>query len=470
MVAKDSESESDFPDDDESSDEDEEWGEGPTKLKPWQKKAQEEAKKKKKKVSQLDALDDKSDDDELMEDAKKKAPKIIKPAELEDFLLVTLSRNRIGKWCKEPYFEEAVTNFFVKLFVGENEEGTRCYRLCRIVSVEKSEQPYSLPTKPGRKKEKPVVTDKMLKLDFAGSRKVFPIRLISDNKVNQGDVNKYETAMKANRKQEELLGKREAKKMRKKRDDLIENFTYTNEDIERKLKEKKMKGVSSTNLGLEQTRAANAVEAARGALQDAKSRLEEARDGAEATDAKEEVEIAEENLRIKLDQEKLILEKVKSRREKNKKRAKNWVDVNERANKLNRMADVGLNKPKGVDADKSPSGEVAYNPYARRNVKPKILWQVGQGDEKKENDENKEPTETKGETNTQAPPPLVQEQHGKKAALNQSHQFAIDEESLVQKSFLDGIGGIGAKKKPKKRVRKGMSLAEYQERKAAGTL
>ena len=161
---------------------------------------------------------------------------------------------------------------------------------------------------------------------------------------------------------------------------------------------------------------------------------------------------------------------IASRREKNKKRAKNWVDVNERANKLNRMADVGLNKPKGVDADKSPSGEVAYNPYARRNVKPKILWQVGQGDEKKENDENKEPTETKGETNTQAPPPLVQEQHGKKAALNQSHQFAIDEESLVQKSFLDGIGGIGAKKKPKKRVRKGMSLAEYQERKAAGTL
>jgi RNA polymerase-associated protein RTF1 len=471
IVVKESESESDFGEDDEDSDDDYE-----ETLKPWQKKAQE-AKSKKKTKSQLDEYED-EDDDAVMEEAPKTGSKFVKPAELEDYMLVTISRARLAKWCNEPYFEKAVMKGFVKLFVGENEEGKRCYRLCRIVSVDKSKQPYSLPkAKNASRKEKPIVTDKMLKLDFAGTRKVFPLRLVSDNKLTQSDVSQYETAMKTARKQDDLPGKMEAIKLRRKRDELVENFTYTTEDIEKKLKEKKMKGVSSQNLGLEQTRAANAIEAAQGALTDAKARLEDARDGAETNDAMEDVKIAEESLRIKLEQEILILEKVKSRRERNKSRSNNWVDVNERANKLNRLADVGLDRAKNKGPDKTPSGKETFNPYARRKVKPKNLWQVGQGDEKKENDDNKDseaPTSTKGgangETNINSTPPLVQEQQGKAAALSQSHQFAIDEETLAQTSFLSGIRGLASKKKSKKRVRKGLSLAEYQERKASGTL
>jgi RNA polymerase-associated protein RTF1 len=472
-VVKESESESDFGEDDEDSDDDYE-----ETLKPWQKKAQE-AKSKKKTKSRLDEYED-EDEDEVMEQSTKTSSKFVKPAELEDYMLVTLSRARLAKWCNEPYFEKAVVKCFVKLFVGENEEGKRCYRLCRIVSVDKSKQPYSLPkAKNASRKEKPIVTDKMLKLDFAGTRKVFPLRLVSDNKLIQSDVSQYETAMKTARKQDDLPGKMEAIKLRRKRDELVENFTYTTEDIEKKLKEKKLKGVASTNLGLEQTRAANAIEAAQGALTDAKARLEDARDGAETNDAKEEVKIAEENLRIKFEQEISILKQVKSRRERNKSRSNNWNDVNERANKMNRLADVGLDRAKNKELNKIPSGKETFNPYARRKVKPKNLWQVGQGDEKKEREENEEnkeseaPTSTKetnGEINVNSTPPLVQEQQGKAAALSQSHQFAIDEETLAQTSFLSGIRGLASKKKSKKRVRKGLSLAEYQERKAAGTL
>jgi len=108
-------------------------------LKPWQKKAQE-ARSKKKTKSQLDELDD-EDEDEGMGRAQKTSSKIVKPAELEDYLLITLSRARLGMWCNEPYFETAVLNCYVKLFVGENEEGKRCYRLCRIVNVDTSEKP-----------------------------------------------------------------------------------------------------------------------------------------------------------------------------------------------------------------------------------------------------------------------------------------------------------------------------------------
>ena len=469
VVVRDSEeSASDFGDDDDDEDSDDDYEEVGA-LKPWQKKAQE-AKAKKKTKSRLDEYED-EDEDDAMEETRKTSSKAVKPAEIDEYMLVTISRARLGKWCNEPYFGRAVMNCFVKLFVGENEEGKRCYRLCRIVSVDRSKQPYALPKV---KKEKAVWTDKMLKLDFAGTRRVFALRLVSDNKVTQADVSQYETAMKTARKQDELLGKLEAMKLRRKRDELIQNFTYTTEDIEKKLKEKKMKGQSTTNLGLEQTRVANAVEAAQGALADAKARLEDARGGAAMNDAKEEVKFAQENLEMRFEQERLILKKVKSRRERNKTRSNNWVDVNQRANKMNRLADVGLNKAKNKTAEKSPSGKVAFNPYARRKVKPKNLWQVGQGDEKKEIDDEEaeaaSSTKEVADTNANSTPPLVQEQQGKAAALSQSHQFAIDEETLAQTSFLSGIGGLTSKKKAKKRVRKGLSLSEYQERKESGTL
>jgi hypothetical protein len=55
-------------------------------------------------------------------------------------------------------------------------------------------------------------------------------------------------------------------------------------------------------------------------------------------------------------------------------------------------------------------------------------------------------------------------------ALSESHQFAIDEEGLAQSSLLGSYGLGSSSKSPKTRVRKGLSLAEYLERKEKGTL
>mmetsp|Transcript_9247 Transcript_9247/g.16809 ORF Transcript_9247/g.16809 Transcript_9247/m.16809 type:complete len:150 (-) Transcript_9247:363-812(-) len=149
---------------------------------------------------------------------------------------------------------------------------------------------------------------------------------------------------------------------------------------------------------------------------------------------------------------------------------------------MNRQADVGAFKEKDTAVDRAASGKPVFNPYARRKVKPKILWEVGQKEEKKDGEEKKDTEvatagpnaapQTNGEKNADADstPPLVQEQHGKAAALSQSHQFNIDEEIMAQSSFTTGIGGLTSKKSIANRVRKGLSLAEYQERKGAGTL
>ena len=73
-------------------------------------------------------------------------------ADLEHYHKVTLPRRRLARWCNEPFFTDAVRGCFVKLFIGENEDGKRCYRLCKIVDV-KADKQYELPR---IKNEKPV--------------------------------------------------------------------------------------------------------------------------------------------------------------------------------------------------------------------------------------------------------------------------------------------------------------------------
>lgn len=466
-------SESDFGDDDEDSDDDyEEAG----ALKPWQKKAQEA--RKAKKTSQLDELDDEDEDVEMDDAEKKRHDRVVKPAELFDYEMITLPRRRLGKWCNEPFFDQAVLKCFVKLFVGEDPDGKRCYRLCRIVEIGTSKQAYQLPQV---KKETPVSTSKMLMLQFGSNTKLFPLRLVSDAKPTQADVNQYETAMKTARLQDEIVSKGEAIRLRRLQDELINNFTYTTEDVERQLKENKKKGATTGNLGLEQTRAAIAVQAAKNALMDAKAKLRLATDSTEINDAEEKVATAQKMLEQRLYEEGTILSKVQGRKTRlvNRSTDRSWAKVNERAIRTNQQADSGAFKEKSKPAEQSGDGQPVFNPYARRKVKPKILWEVGQKEEKKDGDEKKDntaPSSSKeanaggGDKDADSTPSLVHEDHGKAAALSQSHQFNIDEEILSQTSFSSGIRGLGRKKKAVARSRKGISLSDYQEQKAAGML
>jgi RNA polymerase-associated protein RTF1 len=481
--ADDEESESDFGDDDDDSDDDYD------ELKPWQKaaKAQEAANKRQKRSStksQLDLYEDEEEEDEDGVDevdadggrrgTKAKVPKAEVSADLEDFLKVTLSRRRLGMWCHEPFFAEAVIGSYVKLFIGQDENGKKCYRLCRIIGVTTISKPYDLPAV-GRN-VKPVRTDKMLTLRFQKSVKDFYIKLVSDNKVDESDVNQYITAMKGARLDDEILGKREATRIRRRRDELTTNYTYTKEDIDKNIKERKKKGQPMSNLGAEQTRVEIEVQAAREKVENAKRMLLEASES-QQREAEELLRDAQRYLDKKLQEEEDLIEKVKHRKDKLKSQTtfRQWAKVNERAIRTNRQADVGAFKEKETTVELNANGKPVFNPYARRKVKPKILWEVGQKDEKKQDGDATGTASGAAKNNTaldqtiESAPSLVQEQNRKAAALSQSHQFTIDEEILAQTSFTSGMAGLRRKKAPM-RVRKGLSLAEYQERKAAGSL
>lgn len=311
-----------------------------------------------------------------------------------------------------------------------------------------------------------VMTDKLLKLQFGKNEKIFPIRLISDNRADETDVSLYVNEMKNQR--EQVLSRKEANKIRRKQDELVSTYTYTTEDIETNLRNRKKKGQSAANLGLEQTRTAIAVQAARAALKDAKHQAGTGDDDGGA------IAIAEKALQLQLEEEQIVLEKVKNRKNRLTQRGKDkkWAKVNARALEMNQKLDRGALKDKD-DKLKQEEEEAKpkFNPYARRKVKPKILWEVGQKEDKKEveSKDTAVPAEST-EKEKDATPSLVQEHQEKAAALSQSHQFAIDEEILVQSSFTNGITGLSAKKTVRKRARKGLSLNDYLEQKATGTL
>lgn len=115
-------------------------------VKPWQKK------KPTKTSSRLDKDEEVAASDE--EDTAFQPEKEIVEAELEDYMQITLPRRRLARWCIEPYFDQAVDGCFVRLFIGESEDGKKCYRLCEIVDVEKGKTEYKFPV--SSSKDKPV--------------------------------------------------------------------------------------------------------------------------------------------------------------------------------------------------------------------------------------------------------------------------------------------------------------------------
>ena len=160
------------------------------------------------------------------------------------------------------------------------------------------------------------------------------------------------------------------------------------------------------------------------------------------------------------------------------------------------MADYEAYKQQREQEKKEAAAQGApkFNPYARRKVKPKILWEVGQ---KADEDDNKDKAQAEdaaaagtagaggsggsgGGTAAQASSDGPKETNvpGKEnAAEIVNDDFAIDDELLVRggtDSLLAAAISGGANATTGRtggvRVRKGLSFAEYQKAKEVGHL
>lgn len=467
---KDEKEDSDYDygdDDDDDSDVDADY-------KPWAEKN--------KKETRLERMA-RDDSDQSDDEDKVTGNQVFEEADLDEYRLVTIPRRRLARWCNEPYFEKAVMDFYVRLAIGRDQRTQKpCYRLCKIVGIKSSTQ-YQFPQM-GNSNDKPVLTNKWLHLKFGESSKWFKMLAISDSKPTREDVALSVNQVKNRRGgAHEILSKREAKKMRKMQDELVTNYTYTAEDIEKAITEKKALGKSISNIAAEKTKAAIAVKAAETQLEEAKALeselqrklLEVDSAGEQLIDdqlqlAKERIEELTENLRKELENQNKIIEAEKLRRQRLGNN-RNWAKVNERAKAANKVADVEAYKNE-IIARRENSEQGSKDLFARRKVKPQILWEVGQGTEVKSENRNVQKDKTEEATrddknNTGKGRDETRERSNKsnKKLTDQINDLVIEEEVIAA-----GLIGLNQKKVVTNRIRKGISFQEYVERKAAGTL
>ena len=313
---------------------------------------------------------------------------------------------------------------------------------------------------------------------------------ISDHRPSQDDVTQLVNVLRTERKSDEILTKKRANKLRKRQDELVNNYTYTKDDIDMLVKEKKKRSKKSLNIGLEKTRIALAVQAAKDEVEEAKRRVEDAEVEAAAeansdmTDlvednvkkAKEALETAEKKLEENIEEQKRIQQEDQERtnRLKQSSKVQNWVKVNQRAKLANRNADFEAFKEEQARKKMQGAAEPKFDPYARRRQKPKNLWEVGgpnkQSDKEVVEEEKKETTERDdanvgkevGGENKREEIPEPQ----KLVIPGQANKFVFDDDIAIGDFNLGGIGS----KKVRTRTRKGLSLDDYQARKTDGTL
>lgn len=459
----------------------------------WQKLSKQQKK------SQVDDIsEDEGEDEENRREGVERRTEDA-DAELEDYHKVYIPRRRLMRWCNEPYFENAITNFYVRLGVGRDSKTQKpCYRLCKIVEVVTKEE-YSFPQIENQPRVK---TDKHLLLAFGQHTRQYKMVQVSEKRPTAEDVKNLVGQLKTNRMNDEMLTKKAAAKLRKQQDNLVNHYVYTTEDIDRAVAAGKKLGKVSVNIAAEKTRVGIQVKGAEAAVADAKGRLQDAEvERMEADDsvvamaeqkvekAKEAVEEAEKRLQESIEEQNRLakMDEQRMRRIKGSKKNQDWVKVNQRAKLANRNADFEAFKKEQL-ARQTNQAEPKFDPYARRRVKPKNLWEVGgakksgggggadeatgggdgsgnkeaapiERDDSKEN-EKRDVAQLKDGGGAQQPQKWV-------LPRQSSNAFTFDDDLAVGGDIM--LGGLG-KKKALVRKRKGISLDEYQERKKSGTL
>ena len=415
------------------------------------------------------------------EEEQAKKPHYGIEAVYEDYKTICLPRRRLARWCNEPFFEKAVINSFVRFGLGIHKQTKKqVYLFCKVVGVVPSSQRYAFPKIAGHKKE--ITTDKLLKVEH-GEIKTVKMYMVSDSAPTESEVSIYIHQLKDTRK--EVLMKNEIRKIRKNTVETVTNYKYTKDDIDR-IVEKKKKVSVARNIGLEKTRIETEVQSAREALTEATERLTELENnfmsGNEEIQkdkimiAQNDVTEAKKLLDAALAEKQRILEADELRKRKimTSSKVQNWVKVNQRAKEKNRTADYLSYK----DQAKNDQSSKEFDPFARRKVKPDILWEVGQSKDKTDVVETVSDTRDapiadstmdakNGEKENKKKLDFLNSQ---KELLGKRHQFAIDEEVLARTSRMNGTDITGENNGRRERIRKGLSLAEYQAMKAAGSL
>uniref|UniRef100_A0A0W0F0V2 Plus3 domain-containing protein n=1 Tax=Moniliophthora roreri TaxID=221103 RepID=A0A0W0F0V2_MONRR len=94
------------------------------------------------------------------------------PVTMVDFESVRLDRYKLSKHCMAPWFDRYVEGAYVRYLIGNDDDGTPVYRICRIERLnEEPVKPYKI---------EGVLFDRTVELAYGSSKKAFPLDKVSN--------------------------------------------------------------------------------------------------------------------------------------------------------------------------------------------------------------------------------------------------------------------------------------------------
>ncbi|EEB99140.1 hypothetical protein MPER_01235, partial [Moniliophthora perniciosa FA553] len=94
------------------------------------------------------------------------------PVTMADFESVRLDRLKLSKHCMSPWFDRYVEGAYIRYLIGNDEDGTPVYRICRIERLnEEPVKPYKI---------EGVLFDRTVELAYGNSKKAFPLDKVSN--------------------------------------------------------------------------------------------------------------------------------------------------------------------------------------------------------------------------------------------------------------------------------------------------
>ena len=308
------------------------------------------------------------------EEEEEEDPRADEDIEPDEVRGMVVSRNRLAHWAEEPFFDERVVGFYVKVSLGPDDNGVPVYRLGRIAQVGEATSKYPIDIKNAATSK---LTRKTITVEVALHKRKFKLCYVSNSPVDVSDVGNWRSALfTANI---NLPKRRDLTKKLKDRK-YCDNYVTTEADINKILEQKKKEGKLKVNLALHKSellqqrqhfadevmrteRALALATEKSGADADAVVTLED-----ELAKQREDLAAVDERLRV-------VEEKQREQREDilaKEAQITAWQKINNKNRTFNQSAKTIEESGGGVAATNK------MDPFSRRPCRPMILFSTKQ--------------------------------------------------------------------------------------------
>ncbi len=318
------------------------------------------------------------------------------PADLNDYIKISLRRDQLIGMLNEPFFKKYVVGCYVRYSLSAI-ESTPVYRMCEILKADFESKPYKVPAPNGAGS---VETTLRLTLSAGGGvREKMKIDRISNHTIKQNELDFHLKALES--KKQKALTKRDVKLIRLNQKN-FRNYVYSHDEIKRMVSNK------VGNNKVYATDYSNAMEYLVKKRQEAIKNCDD--------DARRAFQKTIDFLEKENERQKQVFDKAYRKQ----------IETNKKMRENNTKRDLLASAMKIKEEMEAQAKGILPNsiadPFVRRETRPKILW--------KSNKSLKE--ETQGDTKAATPRPAqLAAPTASSIQQNVNYEFVIPEDSNI---------------------------------------